>query len=319
MSDGKAREASVKDERDGYRVTVEGGGVVAAGITYRTDAQMLARFADDVAEMLAESTLEASGWVLRQETDLLRILQISPCAKFVLVERFGRSSDEWLNVGVFTTAAERVSAVWQFGWNGARVSRNDSSGQLQDEHPEIYRWVVATLRTIGRADDEALRRCHRDSLSRAIDHLSGERRRLLNELAAIEGEIQRNEARLHELEPAESVGGYSASASERLLMLALYDAVKAHGIAPPFPLHSAITKVVDVACVRAAMRAKVVDTDADEEAADMRFRAAFRRAQVRLHDAGIIGIQRPYWWFTGKPVDGVPLARMPSSQTETAP
>jgi hypothetical protein len=39
----------------------------------------------------------------------------------------------------------------------------------------------------------------------------------------------------------------------------------------------------------------VVDSDEDEAAADNRFRAG-----DKLRDAGIIGIQKPYWWPTGK-------------------
>ncbi|MGY3119086.1 hypothetical protein ACVWXQ_003023 [Bradyrhizobium sp. S3.14.4] len=57
--------------------------------------------------------------------------------------------------------------------------------------------------------------------------------------------------------------------------------------------------------IRTAMRAKVVDSDTDEEAADNRFRGAFKRAGDKLRDAGIIGIQKPFWWATGKPVNGM--------------
>jgi hypothetical protein len=100
-------------------------------------------------------------------------------------------------------------------------------------------------------------------------------------------------------------GGYNASANERLLMHALYDALAEYGVPPPFPLPASITKVVDVACVRSAMRAKVVDDDADEVAADNRFRGSFKRAGDKLRDAGIIGIQKPFWWATGKAVNGM--------------
>ena len=100
-------------------------------------------------------------------------------------------------------------------------------------------------------------------------------------------------------------GGYNASANELLLMHALFNALGDYGVAPPFPLPAAINKVVDVAYVRAAMRIKVVDSDTDEEAADNRFRGAFKRAGDKLRDAGIIGIQKPFWWPTGKPVNGM--------------
>jgi len=99
--------------------------------------------------------------------------------------------------------------------------------------------------------------------------------------------------------------GYRASTNELLLMHALYDALGDYGIAPPFPLPATITKVVDVACVRTAMRAKVVDSDVDEVAADNRFRGAFKRSGDKLRDAGIIGIQKPFWWPTGKAVNGL--------------
>ena len=88
-------------------------------------------------------------------------------------------------------------------------------------------------------------------------------------------------------------------------MHALFNALGDYGVAPPFPLPAAINKVVDVAYVRAAMRIKVVDSDTDEEAADNRFRGAFKRAGDKLRDAGIIGIQKPFWWPTGKPVNGM--------------
>ena len=100
-------------------------------------------------------------------------------------------------------------------------------------------------------------------------------------------------------------GGYNATANERLLMLSLYDAINEYGMKPPFPVHKDIVKVVDVTFVRDAMRAKVVDPDTDEKAADNRFRAAFKRSGDRLRDAGIIGIQKPFWWPTGKPVNGI--------------
>lgn len=102
-----------------------------------------------------------------------------------------------------------------------------------------------------------------------------------------------------------AIGGYNASANERLLMHALFDALAEYGMTPPFPLPASITKVVDVSFVRNAMRAKVVDDDADAEAADNRFRGAFKRSGDRLRDAGIIGIQKPFWWATGKPVNGI--------------
>jgi hypothetical protein len=63
--------------------------------------------------------------------------------------------------------------------------------------------------------------------------------------------------------------------------------------------------VVEVSYVREMMRAKVVDDDEDVEASDNRFRANFKRAGDKLRDAGIIGIQKPYWWATGKPVNGM--------------
>jgi hypothetical protein len=101
-------------------------------------------------------------------------------------------------------------------------------------------------------------------------------------------------------------GGYNASSNERLLMHALFDALAEYGISPPFTgLPATIVKVVDAAHVRDAMRKKVVDQDEDQEAADNRFRGTFKRAGDRLRDAGIIGIQKPYWWSTGKPVNGM--------------
>ncbi|UGY13778.1 AAA family ATPase [Bradyrhizobium septentrionale] len=96
--------------------------------------------------------------------------------------------------------------------------------------------------------------------------------------------------------------GYQATSNERLLMHALFDAINDYGVPPPFPLPASVSKVVDVGYVRAAMRAKFVDDDTDTEAADNRFRGAFKRAGDKLRDAKIIGIQKPYWWWTGKPV-----------------
>lgn len=99
--------------------------------------------------------------------------------------------------------------------------------------------------------------------------------------------------------------GYQATSNERLLMHALYDALAEYGVPPPFPLPASISKVVDFNYVRMRMREKVVDADENQEAADNRFRGAFKRAGDRLRDAGIIGIQKPYWWATGKPVAGM--------------
>ena len=102
-----------------------------------------------------------------------------------------------------------------------------------------------------------------------------------------------------------TVGGYNATSNERLFMHALFDAINEYGIKPPFPLPAAIAKVVDAAHVRDFMRAKVIDGDEDQEAADNRFRGAFKRAGDKLRDAGIIGAQKPYVWGTGKPVNGM--------------
>jgi KaiC/GvpD/RAD55 family RecA-like ATPase len=102
-----------------------------------------------------------------------------------------------------------------------------------------------------------------------------------------------------------TLGGYNASSNERLLMHALFDAINEYGVAPPFPVHASITKVVEVGHVRDLMRAKIVDDDEDVEAANGRFRATFKRAGDKLRDAKIIGIQKPYWWPTGKPVNGM--------------
>jgi len=100
--------------------------------------------------------------------------------------------------------------------------------------------------------------------------------------------------------------GYNPTANERQLMIALYDAINEHGMPPPFKgLPKEITKVVDVIFVRDAMRAKMVDPDIDEKAADNRFRAAFKRSGDKLRDAGVIGIQKPFWWPSGKPVNGL--------------
>lgn len=109
----------------------------------------------------------------------------------------------------------------------------------------------------------------------------------------------------YELGQVSERGGYNASQNERLLMHALYAALDEYGVVPPFKLPASIAKVVDVSFVRAAMRAKVVDDDADEVAADNRFRGAFKRSGDKLRDAGIIGIQKPFWWATGRPVNGL--------------
>jgi hypothetical protein len=100
-------------------------------------------------------------------------------------------------------------------------------------------------------------------------------------------------------------GGYNATNNERLLLHALYDAINEYGVKPPFPLPKEIAKVVDFTLVRDMMRAKVIDGDDDQHAADNRFRGTFKRAGDRLRDAGIIGIQKPFWWPTGKPVNGM--------------
>lgn len=102
-----------------------------------------------------------------------------------------------------------------------------------------------------------------------------------------------------------TIGGYNATANERLLLHALFDAINEYGVSPPFPVHREITRVVDCVMVRDAMRSKVVDAEGDSPAADNRFRTAFHRAGSKLRDAGIIGIQKPYWWPTGKPVNGM--------------
>jgi hypothetical protein len=179
----------VRDENDFYRVVVNGN-MVTGEISRQQDATWLVRFADEVTEMLAHGRDLV-------DTPRLRVLKVSPCAKFAVVERIGRSNGEWLNIGVFqTSSAHAVASVWQFGWNGQRVSQNDSSSDLMHRHHGIYQWLVEMLKAMAGDDDEKLRQCHRDSLSRALDHQYTQRRYLLAELSRLEEEIASNEARL---------------------------------------------------------------------------------------------------------------------------
>jgi hypothetical protein len=182
--------AEIVRDDDGYRVMVNGN-MVTGEIERKQDATWLARFADEATEMLAQGNSLV-------DTPRLRVLKVSPCAAFAMVERIGRSNEEWLNIGVFQVSPAGLASVWQFGWNGARVSQNDSSSDLMHRYHDIYRWLIEILKSMDDdADNDAvLRQCHRDSLSRSLDHLYEERKRRLAELTRLEEDIAFTEARL---------------------------------------------------------------------------------------------------------------------------
>lgn len=98
--------------------------------------------------------------------------------------------------------------------------------------------------------------------------------------------------------------GFHATATEKLFLRALYDALVDHGQEPPVGLPKSITRVVEQRHVRPLMRERMIMPHEDSSNADGRFRTAFSRAGSKLRDGGVIGVQGNLLWPTGKPVIG---------------
>jgi AAA domain/DnaB-like helicase N terminal domain len=105
--------------------------------------------------------------------------------------------------------------------------------------------------------------------------------------------------------------GFRATATERLFLGALYDALIEHGRPPPVGLPKIISKVVEQRHIRPLMRDRMIAPHEDSTIADGRFRAAFSRAGAKLRDGGVIGVQGQLLWLTGKAVQGFDNGRSP--------
>jgi hypothetical protein len=169
------------------------------------------------------------------------------------------ATGEWRNFKLVRLRSQpsRAKCNWWIAWNGRRLARNHDAGELRRHLPDVYEWAIATIRA--------------HVASATVDQGRPRRESLVAGRA------------LHEMH-----------GTDRLLLHALSEALAEYGVKPPFPLEA--SKVVEVGYVRDKMRRRL-RVDAANEAADNRFRGTFKRSSDRLRDAGIIGVERPYWWL----------------------
>lgn len=105
------------------------------------------------------------------------------------------------------------------------------------------------------------------------------------------------------------VHGFKMSDNDLLFMRSLFEALTDHPVTPPSKCPVTIRKAVRMDDVRAVMRSYSIDkNEADEKAADNRFRGNFKRAGDRMRDGGIIGVQDGIFWYSGKAFDGMETA-----------
>jgi len=135
-----------------------------------------------------------------------RLLALSPCGKFTLLERLKRSSADWVNIIV---AAE--DDQWMFGWNGLRVSYCDDSEDLRQNHRQAFVWMVEMLKamTAGNGSD-SMCTCRRDWLIRLRNKMEADRAKQIAaleqqsaEIFDIEQQITLLDARIETAAPAE--------------------------------------------------------------------------------------------------------------------
>ncbi len=98
--------------------------------------------------------------------------------------------------------------------------------------------------------------------------------------------------------------GFHATATEKLFLQALYEALVDHPEPPPAGLPKSIAHVVHYRHVREAMKSRFINPEDDKEKADARFRQAYTRAANALRNGAVIGVQGDWFWATGKPVQG---------------
>lgn len=114
------------------------------------------------------------------------------------------------------------------------------------------------------------------------------------------------------LRALDGVRTFMANDNEKKFMKALFGALRDHGT--PTPAHirdripSSTTTVVEYEQVKELYcRLDLRDEDASEpEKARARRKAALKRALDKLQSNGILGVDNPFVWFTGRPVSGVP-------------
>src|SRR4051812_22948204 len=108
-----------------------------------------------------------------------RMLAISPCGKFTILERLKRSSADWVNIIVATDDDQ-----WKFGWNGMRVSYCDDSENLRQTHRQIFVWTIEMLKVMTTGNgNSTMCACRRDWLIRSRNQLEAERTK---QIAALE-------------------------------------------------------------------------------------------------------------------------------------
>jgi hypothetical protein len=129
-----------------------------------------------------------------------RLLAVSPCGKFTLLERLKRSNADWVNIIVATDDDQ-----WKFGWNGLRISYCDDSEDLRRTRSKIFIWAVETLKamTTGSGSD-GMRACRRDWLIRLRDKLEADRAKQIADLEKQAAEIFDIEQQILLLDPEAS-------------------------------------------------------------------------------------------------------------------
>ncbi len=99
--------------------------------------------------------------------------------------------------------------------------------------------------------------------------------------------------------------GFRATKTELVFLEALFETLNTRAVAAPSDLPPSITRAVDIADVREAMRSRFLSGEGDSTKEDSRFRQAFKRAGDALKAGAVIGYRKPLCWYTHKPVHGL--------------
>lgn len=110
-------------------------------------------------------------------------------------------------------------------------------------------------------------------------------------------------------------------AAEAVFFKALRRAIGEHGVAPPAScrVRKGVQLVVDYTHVKAAYAALVPPEDDDPAKYRERIKKALQRGRENLTKAGIVDVDSPFIWYTGKPVKGWAQPQLPGPADSDAP
>jgi hypothetical protein len=65
---------------------------------------------------------------------------------FALFDRPDFAQGEWRSLKLERTDSKGQKRNWWLGWNGERFARNADAGKLAEHHPDVYDWVISSLK-----------------------------------------------------------------------------------------------------------------------------------------------------------------------------